>query len=67
MFTKEIKMKYLYGMTARPFNLGAFPEPTKGFVTVEESRGKYHDIISYEYQLSEDDIFKYELCFIGWE
>ena len=64
-------MFFKYGMRCRPFSIGTFPK--EGFYHVEHLtdahdrslRERYHDILIYERELADDEIYDYELDFIG--
>lgn len=56
-------MKWLYGMRLRPFGIGC--QPKDGLIGVEPivSAG-YHDVISYDRALTEEEKRQYDLDFI---
>ena len=57
-------MNYKYGMRLRGFSIGC--QPRKGFVErQDDTEGKYHDIIIYNRELTEDELNKYELDRLG--
>lgn len=49
---------YRYGMKHRPFSIGT--QPKSGLVEVLESE-KYFNELLYDRELSQDEIYKYEL------
>ena len=64
---------YIYGMKARPFSIGC--QPMEGLITSdafkvlkmdldEESQG-YHSTLLYNRKLTEEEIYDYELEFVG--
>jgi len=53
-------MKYQYGMRLRGFSIGC--QPMKGLVSAEDDEtGRYHSILTYNRELSEDEVRDYEL------
>lgn len=55
---------FLYGMRLRGFSPGC--QPKEGFVERQDDvTGKYHDILVYDRELTEDELKNYELDFIG--
>jgi len=57
---------YKYGMRLRGFSIGC--QPMKNLVErIDDTSGKYHDILIYSEKLSDEDIKDYELDFIGEE
>lgn len=57
-------MMFLYGMRLRGFSPGC--QPKEGFVERQDDvTGKYHDILVYDRELTEDELKNYELDFIG--
>lgn len=67
---------YIYGMKARPCNIGC--QPMEGLVThkiyeakeilTAEERDKFHDILLYDRRLSDKEQYDYELQYLGiWE
>lgn len=57
-------MKYLYGMKRRGFSLGC--QPKQGFIErMDDKSGKYFDIISYNRELTDEEIKRYELEYIN--
>lgn len=55
---------FLYGMRLRGFSPGC--QPKDGFVERQDDvTGKYHDILVYDRELTEDELKNYELDFIG--
>ena len=55
--------KYLYGMRLRPFSIGCQP---KGVVDrTDDTTGKYWDIIVYDRELTEKEMFDYDLDYLG--
>ena len=58
-------MEFKYGMRFRGFSIGC--QPTTGFLRREDDiTGKYHDIIVYDRQLTEQEITDYELDALTW-
>lgn len=63
-------MFFKYGMRCRPFSIGTFPK--EGFHHVEHLtdshdrtlKERYHDILIYDRELSDDELYYYELDFI---
>lgn len=57
---------YKYGMRLRGFSIGC--QPMKNFVErIDNTSGKYHDILIYSEKLSDKDTKDYELDFLGKE
>lgn len=57
---------FVYGMRLRGFSLGC--QPKDGFVErLDDTTGKYYDLIVYNRQLSENECHDYELDFIKAE
>ena len=57
---------FIYGMRLRGFSLGC--QPMKGFVErLDDTTGKYYDLIVYNRQLSDKELSDYELDFIRAE
>lgn len=57
-------MKYQYGMRLRGFSIGC--QPMKGLVSAKDDEsGLYYSILTYERELSEDEVRDYELDKIG--
>ena len=55
--------RYYYGMRLRGFSPGAQP---KGFIERrDDPLERYHDILVYPRQLTEDELRDYELDFLG--
>ena len=58
-------MEFRYGMRLRGFSIGC--QPMNGFHRRDDdTTGKYHDIIVYDRQLSEQEIRDYELDALTW-
>lgn len=57
-------MNYIYGMRLRGFS--PFCQPKDGFVERRDST-KYHDLIVYNRKLTDEELWAYELDFIGAE
>ena len=54
----------MYGMEHRGFGIGC--QPMDGFVErIDDSRGRYCDIIVYDRMLTGDEVAKYELIYLG--
>lgn len=57
---------YKYGMRVRGFSIGC--QPMDGFIERQDDpTNRYHDIIVYNRELTEDEIRHYSLDFIGKE
>ena len=57
-------MRYVYGMRLRGFSIGC--QPLDGFSErVDDESGKYYDILLYDRKLSEEELQKYELDYLG--
>lgn len=57
-------MLYKYGMRLRGFSLGC--QPMNGFVErQDDTTRKYHDILLYNRQLTEEELKNYELDYLG--
>lgn len=55
--------KYIYGMRLRGCSIGTQP---KGFEIIENTiEDKYYDLLAYKEPLSDEEIEKYELDYIG--
>lgn len=58
--------EFIYGMRLRGFSIGC--QPKKGLLRREgDTTGKYHDIIVYDRELTQQETADYELDFIGAE
>lgn len=58
--------RYLYGMRLRGFSLGC--QPMNGLTARRDSEDKrYHDILVYRRELTDEERDSYELDFIGEE
>lgn len=58
-------MEFRYGMRLRGFSPGC--QPMNGFLRREDdTTGKYHDILVYDRQLTEQEIKDYELDALTW-
>ena len=58
-------MEFRYGMRLRGFSLGC--QPMKGLLHREDDvTGKYHDIIVYDRQLTEQEVYAYDLDELTW-
>lgn len=58
-------MKFYYGMRLRGFSPGAQP---RGVVDcLDDSSGKYYDILVYERKLTEKELYDYELDEVDYE
>ena len=52
---------YKYGMKARGFSIGC--QPLKGLVdAAEDPEGKYYNILTYDRELSDEEVEQYELA-----
>ena len=59
-------VKWKYGMRLRGFS--PLCQPMRGLTDVaEDSTGRYHNILSYDRQLSLEEMERYELTFVGME
>lgn len=57
-------MRYLYGMRLRGFSPGC--QPKEGLIGCREDvTGDYYDILMYDRELSERELFDYDLDFVG--
>jgi hypothetical protein len=56
-------MEFKYGMRLRGFSIGC--QPMNGLLRREDST-KYHDILVYDRQLTEQEIKDYELDALTW-
>lgn len=57
-------MEFCYGMRLRGFSPGC--QPKSGLVERrDDPTGKYYDILVYDRQLSQQELFNYELDFLG--
>ena len=54
---------YAYGMRMRGFSLGAQPRGHIG--RIDDPTGKYYDIVIYADPLTADQVFGYDLEYIG--
>lgn len=55
---------YVYGMRLRGFSIGC--QPMRGLDHREDDlSGRYHDLLVYNRQLTEDELRNYELDFLG--
>lgn len=61
---RKQEVLYKYGMRLRPAMPGAQP---RGFVKFDESDSRYHNVIYYGDQLSEETMKAYELDYLGEE
>ena len=58
-------MEFRYGMRLRGFSIGC--QPMTGLIRREDdTTGKYHDILVYDGQLTEQEIKDYELDALTW-
>ena len=56
-------MEFKYGMRLRGFSLGC--QPMNGFLRREDST-KYHDVLVYDRQLTEQEVYAYDLDELTW-
>ena len=57
-------MEYRYGMRLRGFSIGC--QPRQGFIErLDDTSGRYYDILAYDRQLTETEINDYELDYLG--
>jgi hypothetical protein len=55
---------YKYGMRLRGFSIGC--QPMIGLVRREDdSTGRYHDVLVYDRQLTDQELEDYELDYLG--
>ena len=55
---------FKYGMRLRGFSLGC--QPMKGFVErLDDTTGRYYDVLVYYRKLSDKELADYELDYIG--
>lgn len=55
---------FKYGMRLRGFSLGC--QPMKGFVErLDDTTGRYYDVLVYDRKLSDKELADYELDYIG--
>lgn len=58
------KKYYHYGMRLRPFGIGC--QPMDGFVgRTDDVSERYWDIIIYDRELTEKEMFDYDLDYLG--
>ena len=56
-------LTYIYGMRLRGFSPGC--QPKEGLVMrLDDPKGKYHDLLSYNRKLSDEEARAYELDFL---
>ena len=59
-------MRFLYGMRLRGFSIGC--QPKKGLIErLDDTTGRYHDILVYDRQLDPKELEDYELDYLGKE
>lgn len=64
-------MLFMYGMRNRPFSIGTFPKEGFDRVVPEDLlsdpdlSGRYHDVLVYNRKLSDEELYEYELDYIG--
>lgn len=57
------KTEYLYGMRLRGFSIGC--QPMEGLKErIDDETGRYHDVLVYDRELTEEECINYELDFI---
>ena len=57
---------FVYGMRLRGFSLGC--QPMNGFIErLDDTTGRYYDLLVYNRQLSDKELSDYELDFIKAE
>ena len=57
-------MEYRYGLRLRGFSIGC--QPRQGFIErLDDTSGRYYDILAYDRQLTETEINDYELDYLG--
>lgn len=55
--------RYIYGMRLRGFSLGC--QPMRGLKDrMDDQTGRYHDLLVYERELTDDEVRNYELDFV---
>ena len=58
-------MEFKYGMRLRGFSIGC--QPMDGFICRDDdTTGKYHDILVYDRQLTEQEVYAYDLDELTW-
>ena len=57
--------QYLYGMRYRGFS--PMCQPMKGLLWVGEETDKYYNILAYNRPLTDEEVKRYELEFVGVE
>lgn len=61
-----MKKIYYYGMRLRGFSIGC--QPKNGFVErMDDTTGKYYDVLIYNRKLTDEELRNYELDFIKEE
>ena len=64
-------MLFMYGMRNRGFSIGTFPKEGFNRVVPEDLlsepdlSGRYHDVLVYNRKLSDEELYEYELDYIG--
>ena len=59
-------MRHLYGMRLRGFSIGC--QPKEGLIErLDDTTGRYHDILAYDRQLTPAELEDYELDYLGKE
>lgn len=61
----------MYGMRCRPFSIGTYPK--EGFTCVglqellldSDFKDRYHDVLVYKRKLTDEELYEYELDYIG--
>lgn len=62
----DVDMRFLYGMRLRGFSIGC--QPKKGLIErLDDTTGRYHDILVYDRQLDPKELEDYELDYLGKE
>lgn len=64
-------MLFMYGMRTRGFSIGTFPKEGFDRVVPEhllsdpDLSGRYHDVLVYNRKLTGEELYEYELDYIG--
>ena len=59
-------VRYIYGMRLRGFSPGC--QPMSGLVErLDDPKGRYHDLLVYDRELSEKELSDYELDYVQAE
>ena len=59
-------MRYIYGLRFRPFGIGTAPKGQNEVIAGKKiGRKRYYDFVVYDKKLSDEEVKKYELEFMG--